>query len=717
MRKTVRKYLLFIYLIFVSCSQTFLEETQNAVFIKAKVSYNTLDTGILLEWETQWDFARVEVLRGMHANSLSVFRDKLAQNTLLDTESISGQDTYYQIQAFNSKNRLIGQSDVYKGLRSYKPYDQIIEPTNLKTYIAQYSDKIEIFWTGNSTDVFRVYRSVDVVGVFTKIAEVAFNFSEELKYIDYKVDPGSHYFYKVSSIGKDSDGVIKEKLSTGSPLEGSTKIAPKGVKAISTVGGIALSWDNDIFSDYYQVYRSETEEKDYELVVPFVKNAKYTDYSLPNFTGTVVDGVWTYPSYYYKIKSFSKGQESGFSTPIVGQAIDPADFLPASELNIRLDNSVYPYQLILSWKAIDHSAVTYRLSKIDNKNVTNIIIDNTSLLEYTIPNEEFGSQYEFVLQALNNNIGNLPGEGASTFYTSSTPAPPVIATISTNARVFITNTSEVNVESHVYWGSDTSMVGTVKKEWLITSIVGNIDLTWDKQISSEYIDYYTIYRRKKGTTKFEVLKDNLTSLAYSDISLTKSELQGSGVGIDFVYPFYEYQITATFAGQQSAPSIIESGSAINPSDILPAPEYVSIPAHWADGNGFGGAKWAKGPLSPKGVEKVVGLGGANHMYLTWGDVTLASTYRVRHSRGSAQENWIENSEYPADGTKKDSVQWFNNETTTESMTGLYVFSDWLGYSVENASFDVGSINGATGNLLGDVRGIWFTEPATRPAHY
>lgn len=169
--------------------------------------------------------------------------------------------------------------------------------------------------------------------------------------------------------------------------------------------------------------------------------------------------------------------------------------------------------------------------------------------------------------------------------------------------------------------------------------------------------------------------------------------------------------------KKSAPSTIESGSAINPSDILPAPDYVSIPAHWADGNGFGRATWAKGHLSPKGVEKVVGLGGANHMYLTWGDVTLASTYRVRHSRGSAQDNWIENSEYPANGTKKDSVQWFNNETTTESMTGLYVFSDWLGYSVENASFDVGSINGAAGNLLGDVRGIWFTEPATKPAHY
>ena len=71
------------------------------------------------------------------------------------------------------------------------------------------------------------------------------------------------------------------------------------------------------------------------------------------------------------------------------------------------------------------------------------------------------------------------------------------------------------------------------------------------------------------------------------------------------------------------------------------------------------------------------------------------------------------------GGNKYSVQWFNNNDTGSSMTGLYAYEDsivWM-YSKDSASFDVGPINGNAGYLLGDVRGIWFDEPHTKPSWY
>ena len=730
----MRKYLLFIYLIFVSCSQTYLEETQDAVSINTRVSYDTLDTGIHINWDTQWDFARVEILKGTEASELSVLEDDLAQNTWLDIENIPGKEYYYRIRAYNSKNRIIGQSDIHKGYRSYRSYDQIVRPSDLKTDFAKYTDKIEIYWLGDELDVFRVYRSTNADEALTMIAEVSFNSSEELKYSDFEVEQGKIYYYKVSSVGKKADNTVAEKMSEGLPLEGSAKIAPKGVKTTTKIGSIELAWDDDRISEYYQIYRSETEkEEDYELIVPFIKDEKYIDKNFPNIKGSYTDGIFSYPLYYYKIKAFAKGQESGFSDPATGYAIDPADYLSAPKnFTVAIDKSSFPYKLNFSWDAIGNDGIVYRLSKIGGDGVTNIILDNTTSSTHTTSNEEFNTQWEYIVQAINNNAGGLQGEASSKFYTSLTPAPPVVKTSTTNMRTFLTNLQDVEVVSRVYWKQNSwtifdkpkygnEDVGTTRLEWHVTSETGNIDITWDKRMAHEEISHYTVYRRRQGATKFEQMT-NTEELVYSDTKFTPDEYRGSGTGDDFVYPFYEYQITATTGGQESAPSSLLVGSAINPNDILPAPEYVTIPAHWANGTGFNtypAVIWQKGELSPKGAEKIVGKTGANHLNLVWGDVPGISTYRVRHSRGTGQLNWVNNSNYPIKGGNKYSVQWFNNNDTGSSMTGLYAYEDsivWM-YSKDSASFDVGPINGNAGYLLGDVRGIWFDEPHTKPSWY
>ncbi len=725
----MRKYLFFIYLIFVSCSQTYIEETQDAVSINTRVSYDTLYTGVLIEWDTQWDFARVEISKGTEAKELSVLEDNLAQNTWLDTESIPGQEYYYKIIAYNSKNRIIGQSDVYKGLRAYRPYDQITTPSNLKTHFAKYTDRIEIYWIGDEHDVFRVYRSANLSDTPKEIAELSFDPSEELKYSDNDVESGTSYFYTISSVGKKADNTIAEKMSEGSPLEGSAKTAPKGTKTSTIIGGIELAWDDDNISEYYEIYRSETEiDEDYKLIVPFVKEEKYSDKNLPNITGTYKDGTFSYPLYYYKIKAFSKGQASGFSDPISGYAIDPADYLSAPEnFTVAIDKSIYPYKLNFSWDAVGNDSTTYRLFKIDGKGITNILFDDITTLTHTIPNEEFNTQWEYIVQAINNDIGGFPGDLASKNYASSTPAPPKVLTISTNARIYETNVTMPNTETHIYWnkkGDKTSVTGVVKEEWHVTSKVGNIDLIWDKQVPSEFVAYYTIYKRKQGETEFKKIT-NVDTLTHSDKLFTPEEYKGATIGENFVYPLYEYQITATFGIDESAPSALLVGSAIDPSDILPAPDYVAIPFHWADGTGFGqwnsfwgvprAMSFLQGANSPKGIDKVVSNKVTlNAMYLTWGEVLSEnlSSYRVRYAQGTNREEWWAPKEYNA--STKNTHVYINNE---EAETGLYLFGDLGGYVKNSASFDVGSVNANAGNVLGDVRGIWFDEPDTKPAHY
>ena len=729
----MRKYILFICLIFVSCSQTYLEETQNAVSINTKVSYDTLDTGILIEWDAQWDFARVEIFKGTDANELSVFKDDLAQNTWLDVDNIPGQDYYYKIKAYNSKNRIIGQSDVYKGRRSYRSYEQMTAPSNLTTYFAKYTDKIEIYWVANNLDVFKIYRSETLVGTPTKIAQLCFGALEELKYVDEDVEPGTSYFYTVSSIGKNLDGMVVERMST--PLEGSTKIAPKGAVTSTLMGGITVSWDSDTITEYYQVYRSETEEGEYKLVVPFIVETQYTDKNLPNLTGTTdTEGTYAYPLYYYKIKGFSGGQESGLSPAIAGYAIDPADILPApTSLDVVVDNSSYPYYLDLSWGApefINERDVTYRLSKISG-NETNHII-TTTLLTHRMPDEALNSQWQYIVQTI-NNTAQLDGEIVSKDYISTTPTPPTLLTITTNARTSITNmevtiddpATHKNFDVYLKWKSwgkwkyDDYVAGTVKKEWVTKSTVGNIDLTWDKN-PSEVVDFYTIFRKKQGDDTAEFVEvatiTDGETLTYSDFNFIDDEYKGSLVEGTFAYPMYEYKMTATSGGKESASSLILAGSAINPKDILPAPSYLTIPGHWADYMGFGSSQWIEGTKSPKGIDKIKNKGyvgsqtDGNHLFLTWGDVDNATTYRVRHSRGSEQKNWINKSDYPIINA---SVQ-YKNDTINENQTGLYVFSDFTGYTKNNASFDVAPVNGNAGNLLGEVRGIWFEEPNSNP---
>lgn len=722
----MRKFLYFFIpnILLLSCSKVFMTETKAVVLLSLTVSQETSTQGIVLDWSSQWDFATFNIHRGENDSDLVLFRSNIVQTSWLDEDTIPGKPYFYQVVAYNGSGRIIGQSQVLSGKRAYISFDKVIAPEDLKASIDKYSDRIELYWFGGAQDRFRIYRSDELQGTYQQIAETGGIF-----YADKSTQPGAAYYYKITAVGVDSDGKVKEREMIGQPQQGRTLNAPQGLSASKNsrnfVGAIELSWDEDKSVEYYKVYRSSSQDGSYSLVAPFVSGNKYVDWALPDLKGSYEGSDFKYPSYFYKIVAVKNAQDSGASAAVEGSAINPDDLFPAPQVNVEIDKSSYPYNVKISWSSIKSGNPTYILSKKESTGSTPMVPVSTTSTMHTLPNEPLGTRVEYVVQAINPDAGNLPGEEGTAVYQSLTPAPPVINTITTNARKYTTNKVEsTNIQTYVYWSSKESMVGIVEKWWKITSTVGNISLTWQKKDSSETIDSYNIYR--KGPNEAEYVKINkhpVTDLQYNDVEFNDSQYTGSVVNGSFKYPMYSYKIAAVANGNESMLSEIpQEGSAINPKDILPAPEHVGIPHHWASGTGWRNTTIVKGSNTTTGdrnldkyaygIDQVPSNGGANNfLWLVWKAVPNASDYQVRHSRGELLEDWYTHS------TVQDTKLWLNNETTTSSMTGLYVFSDFWGYSRENAAFEVAPVNQNAGGLLGDTIGIWFNEPVNKPNGY
>lgn len=725
----MRKFLYFFIpnVLLLSCSKVFMTETKAVVLLSLTVSQETSSEGISLDWSSQWDFATFNIYRGDNDSDLVLFNSNVIQTSWLDEETVPGKPYFYQVVAYSASGRIIGQSSVLSGARAYIAFDKVKAPEDLRASVDKYSDRIELYWVGGARDRFRIYRSDASDGTYQQIAETGGIF-----YTDKSTQSGSTYYYKITAVGVDSNGKVQEREMIGQPQEGRTVYAPQGLSASKNsrnfIGAIELSWDEDKTVEYYKVYRSSAQDGDYSLIAPFVIGKKYVDGSLPDLQGSQQGSDFKYPSYFYKIVAVKNAQDSESSTAAEGSAINPNDLYPAPNVTVQINKSSYPYNVTVSWSAVKEGNVTYILYKKENKGNTPMMPVSTTSITHTLPNEPLGTRVEYVVQAINPNAGNLPGEAGTAVYQSLTPSPPVIKTITTNARQYTTNKVEsTNIQTYVSWNSwglRESLVGAVEKWWKITSKVGNIDLTWEKKDSSETIDSYNIYRKGPGDQNYvKINSAPVTTLHYSDNNFTESQYSGRNVNGNFKYPMYSYKITAVANGNESILSeVAKEGSAINPKDLFPAPAHLGVPHNWASGAGWRNFSIVRGSKTSTGgknldkyaygIDQVPDDGGGtyNFLWLVWEPAPGASRYQVRHSRGELLESWHVRT---IDGTKL----WYNNETINSYMTGLFIINDVLGYSRESVAFEVTPVNRNAGDLLGDTIGIWFNEPATRPNGY
>ncbi|MGL4388296.1 MAG: hypothetical protein ACRCTJ_02765, partial [Brevinema sp.] len=114
----MKKLLLISSLFFLSCSKTYLEETKDIVHIKASIANETCSKGVLLFWETYWEFSHYSILRSnnpkvLNTPSLSyLLKNDLIKDSYLDDSAILGQPLYYRVIAYHKNGNIIGASDI-----------------------------------------------------------------------------------------------------------------------------------------------------------------------------------------------------------------------------------------------------------------------------------------------------------------------------------------------------------------------------------------------------------------------------------------------------------------------------------------------------------------------------------------------------------------------------------------------------------------------------
>ncbi|MGL5722774.1 MAG: hypothetical protein ACRCY4_10280, partial [Brevinema sp.] len=252
-------------------------------------------------------------------------------------------------------------------------------------------------------------------------------------------------------------------------------------------------------------------------------------------------------------------------------------------------------------------------------------------------NLTLGTSYEYLIIATNFNPPKKGGTNVVP-YTHITPLPPVVRSVSTNARGEITNLVGRNETLRVYWGvtSASSMItGRVIQRWTISlQDKGAILISWDKNPSGETPDYYKIYRTSRPNSSGDLAMDSMSSwqspkllgtvagtqpLTWrDDLTETTALADRRGSGTPFKYPMYYYRITgvkrlANGVEVESLPSYftnlstgatgaVAGGSAINPEDVYAAPDYVNVVFDYSKSTGWGNYRVFTGPESPAGIE-------------------------------------------------------------------------------------------------------------------
>ena len=158
--------------------------------------------------------------------------------------------------------------------------------------------KIQLSWNKSETkDVisYNIYRSNSATGSFSKIAKAPLDHN---RYDDIISEDGKIYFYKITTVDKDS---LESKINDLSPTMGSTLSKPKMPKVtLAQIQGnkMILNWEAvDNRADSYNIYKRVKDgwSSSQEKLIPNIKELRFED---PD----VVRGV----EYSYSIQSVDK---------------------------------------------------------------------------------------------------------------------------------------------------------------------------------------------------------------------------------------------------------------------------------------------------------------------------------------------------------------------------------------------------------------------------
>ncbi|MDQ0871555.1 pectin methylesterase-like acyl-CoA thioesterase [Paenibacillus sp. V4I3] len=224
---------------------------------------------------------------------------------------------------------------------------------------------------------YRLYRSTDPAGPYTKIADVM-----DTKYRDFGLDNGTRYYYQVTSVsvGESAPSAAAAVVPI-TPFD-----APTGLTAISGDGQVTIRWNQVAGALSYDVRRSTENGLNYETVVSGVTDLQYTDSTVSNGT-----------RYYYVVSGASPATASANSASV--QVVPAPSGAPAIPDSIQAvaGNA----QVILTWREVS-GAVSYTVKRgafsSGQYETIKTGIPGTSYQDAGLVN---GVTYDYVISAVN----------------------------------------------------------------------------------------------------------------------------------------------------------------------------------------------------------------------------------------------------------------------------------------------------------------------------
>ena len=357
-------------------------------------------------------------------------------SSYIDQTAAGGTTYYYEITALDS----VGEgppSTQSPGTTSIAVPSLPPAPTNLA--VSAGNDYASVSGTGSAAALYyNIYRST-TAGMQGVLQGTTNGFSlgcgylchpsHNFSFLDASVADGTTYFYTVTEVNSNGEGLPSPQSAGATPLSPTAvPAAPTSVTGVGAPGQVLLSWVNVSGSTLYKVYRSALVGAQGTLIasidaIPFAGAAQayYTD-------TTATSG----PYYYYTVVAVNQLGAGPASAQSPGVSTQPLS-IPTAPTGV---NAVAGYsQVTVSWTAVPGTTdyVIYRFTApgaacCSGPGLVSVIAPATSFVDTTVIN---GTAYYYVVTA-QNGLGTSP---ASSQTAAATPTLPITAIAITAAQV------------------------------------------------------------------------------------------------------------------------------------------------------------------------------------------------------------------------------------------------------------------------------------------
>ncbi len=291
----------------------------------------------------------------------------------------------YRIKAYNLNFKL-ADSD-YSDEVSVRTLDVLPAPPNNLTGVSNLSTQIKLTWWDNSDNEigFKLERKLKSELAYTQIAILNQNITS---YQDFDLTPQTTYCYRVRAYNRTGNSEPSNILTINTvPV---IPFLPTNLTAKTiSFNQINLSWDDNSNSESGFRIERRTEKEDFIEIITIPANiTTYEDKTLaPNTT------------YYYRIRAFNQGGNSGYSNE---QKVVTKDTIPSPASNFAA-KPISPTQINLSWQDNSNNEQGFKIERKEKITAyTQIAIVSSNTTTYQDKNLLPDTAYYYRLKTYNS---------------------------------------------------------------------------------------------------------------------------------------------------------------------------------------------------------------------------------------------------------------------------------------------------------------------------